>query len=149
MGYQVIKEMFCDSCNKEFKREHDYRMHNQIVGGGSLMILKSRINGEDTLEGKLYYLYDWFLDSSTIGRLIYDESLIRCVINAMRNRMIHCESESDTEHDWYCSDDELADFIEANIPTIKTKFNELVQKHLDTIEAEYKSTKKILTNKFV
>ena len=57
MGYRVIKEMFCDSCGKEFKHEHEYRMHNQIVGGGQLQILVSRIKSENRGKDKVEELF--------------------------------------------------------------------------------------------
>lgn len=148
MAFRIIKEMSCDCCGKQFRTEHDYRMHHQETGGYALKILCSRIEHAKSEEEKLKKVFDWFLHSNPT-HLKYDEELIDCAIRGMRNNFIEVESSSDNESDWYGSNFEVADFIEKSKPKIIEEFNQRIYKQMADGRKEHESQMAYLRGKII
>jgi hypothetical protein len=146
MGIIITKKISCDCCGKQFKREMDYDKHMRYVGGYTLAILASRIEGEETDEEKLEHLIDHFgiavRGGCNVHHALYDDEIYNCIILAMRSddiiENINSETVSESEDSsWYTSHDDVADFIQNNKDKVKEAFNKMIQNKIKQEKKEF------------
>jgi hypothetical protein len=143
MGSRVTKEYWCDTCGQSFKDEWTwYHKHIKYAGGSALWHLSKRIENAESEDEAFYEICKKFGFSKgtatcNVGHAFYDEEVIKCIIDGMRNGMIHNE-------DWECdgdpetlSNDKVADFIEKSIPNLKIAYNDFIKRAINDTREEY------------
>lgn len=147
MGSRITKEYWCDTCGYTSNNQHDfYHNHGKYTAGGSISILEARLRSAEDEEEKFKELCDWFgfhpgEGLCNVHHAKYDESIIRCIIQSMRENMIHneeatCECECSA---WYKSAPDIADYIESKIPDLKAAFNNMIDRAAAEREHEMNS----------
>ena len=128
MGSRITREYWCDTCGYTSNNEHDfYHNHGKYTAGSSLSILEHRLKYAEDEKEKFKELCNWF-GFSQVRLAKYNENIIRCIIQGMREGMIHnddatCDCECSA---WYKSAPDIADYIESKIPDLKAAFNNMI-----------------------
>ena len=134
MGSRVIKEYWCDTCGKEFRSEHAwYHTHIKYAGGSALWHLSTGIRKAKDEEAAFDELCDHFGFSSrtsviNVRHAFYDEDVIHCIIEGMRENMIHNENWETDADPVRLSDRESAAFIEMNVHKLKKAYNAFIDR---------------------
>ena len=127
----IRQHIYCDSCNKTFRSEHELSMHHKYTGGNRLPYLDRDFNSAKTNEEKLEAVLEFFdiKETKALQFLRFNTDLYNCAINRARTGTIHNEdSEEEYEcSDWYKTNFELADFIENNIETMRAEYNRIIK----------------------
>jgi len=144
MGSRITREYWCDTCGYKSNDQHDfYHSHGKYTAGGSISILESRLRQAENEKQKFKELCDWFGFSPgeplcNVRLAKYDEKIIRCIVQGMREGMIHnedatCECECSA---WYKSAPDIADYIESKIPDLKAAFNNMIDRAAEAKKEE-------------
>ena len=155
MGSRITREYWCDTCGYSSNNQHDfYHSHSKYTAGGELDILDHRLKHAKNEEEKFKELCDWFgfhpgESSCNVRHAKYDEAIIRCIIQGMREGRIHndeatCECECSA---WYRDSPEIADYIEESIPKLKEAYNAAIDREIQERSKEMESELRHLSSR--
>ena len=143
MGFRVTKEYWCDTCGQSFKDEWTwYHKHIKYAGGSALWHQSQGIEGaknEDEAFNKICNKFGFAkgTDTCNVQHAFYDEKVIKCIIDGMRNGMIHNEAWESDDDPTRLSNHKAAEFIEKSIPKLKAAYNAFIQKAIKEKREEY------------
>lgn len=144
MGIKITKEISCDCCGKQFKRERDYENHMRYVGGYTLAILASRIENEEDVQEKIKQIaHHLGIGSGSVRHAVYDDEIYNCMILAFRSDDVvenhDYDNVSEVENSsWYVSKHEVAKFLQENREEVKKMFNNMINKEIQKKEDEHR-----------